>query len=267
MSIGFIGTGSIAEAVITGLLHSNNPPEKIIVSPRNNKRATTLASKFTQVEVAKDNQAVIDNCDTVCLSIRPQIAESVLNALVFPKHMTVVSFVATYSISILESLVAPANKIVRLVPLPPAAKCMGPLVISPPDEEVEALFGGIGTIVHAENDDQYHAIAAVTAMMAPYFGLLSSVTNWLKDRGLPAEAADTYVATLFHVVSDAGLSINGQGFETIATEYATPGGLNEQLLRELTNAGCYDNISKGLSLIFERINGRAGLKDTINHYD
>jgi len=263
MSIGFIGTGTIAEAVVTGLLKSNNAPSKVIVSPRNHKRALALESKFTQVEVANDNQAVIDACHTICLSIRPQIAEEVLKALDFRENLRVVSFVATYSISMLEGLVAPAKKIVRMIPLPSAAKCLGPLVISPADQDVEKIFGGIGTIVRADNEDQFHALSAVTAMMAPYFGLLSQVTNWLRDRDLPAEVADTYVGAMFHAVSDAGLSICGEGFESIATEHATPGGLNEQLLRELTNAGCYENVSKGLSLIFERISGRAGFEDTI----
>ncbi len=40
-------------------------------------------------------------------------------------------------------------------------------------------------------------------------------------------------------------------------------GLNEQMLRELTHSGSFDNVSRGLSLIFERLNRRADLDDTI----
>jgi pyrroline-5-carboxylate reductase len=263
MSIGFIGTGVIAEAVITGLLNSNNAPEKVVVSPRNAVRAAALASRFAQVRVAESNQAVVDACDTVCLSIRPQIADSVLGELAFRRDMAVVSFVPTYTAPILQGLIGPVEKIVRMIPLPASARGLGPLLIFPSDREVEKIFGGIGTIIRAQNADQFHALWATTAMLAPYFGLLGSVANWLRDRDVPAEDADSYVAAMFHSIADTGLAVRGEGFEQITDDHATPGGLNEQMFRELTHSGCFDNVSKGLSLILERLNGRAGLDDTI----
>ena len=69
MSIGFIGTGTIAEAVVTGLLNSNNAPKKVIVSPRNTKRALALESKFTQVEVANNNQADTKTFPSISLTL------------------------------------------------------------------------------------------------------------------------------------------------------------------------------------------------------
>lgn len=263
MSIGFIGTGVIAEAVITGLLSSKNAPASVVVSPRNSVRAAGLASKHPQVTVAPDNQAVIDACETVCLSIRPQIADEVLGGLAFREDITIVSFVPTYTAPILEDLIGPVRKIVRMIPLPPSARCLGPLLIFPGDPEVEQAFGGIGTIVRAETADQFHALWATTSMLAPYFGLLASVSNWLRDRGVPPEAADSYVAAMFHSIADTGLTVRGEGFEEMAIDHATPGGLNEQMLRELTRVGCFDNVERGLSLILERLNGRASLDDTI----
>ncbi len=193
-------------------------------------RAATLKPKFSQVTVAEDNQAVIDACETVCLSIRSQLADAVLGGLAFREDITVVSFVPvpTYTAPILQGLIGPVAKIVR-----------------------------------AENADQFHALWATTSMLAPYFGLLGSVANLPRGPGVPAEAADSYVAAMFHSIADTGLKVRGEGFEEITSEHATPGGLNEQMLRELTHAGNYDNVSRGLSLIFERLNGRADLDDTI----
>ncbi|NNE71775.1 MAG: hypothetical protein HKN29_15630 [Rhodothermales bacterium] len=173
------------------------------------------------------------------------------------------SFIPAYTAPILEGLLGPVRKIVRMIPLPASARCLGPVLIFPRDKEVESTFGGIGTIIAAEDADQFHALWATTSMLAPYFGLLGSVANWLRDRGVPAEAADSYVAAMFHSIADTGLQVRGEGFDEMAVDHATPGGLNEQMLRELTRAGCYDNVSRGLSLIFERLNGRAGLEDTI----
>ena len=63
MRLGFIGTGTITTAMVTGLCTAAETPEHILVSPRNAERAAGLAEAFTQVAVAKDNQEVIDGSD------------------------------------------------------------------------------------------------------------------------------------------------------------------------------------------------------------
>ena len=60
-TMGLIGVGVLGTAVITGLCTiPNNSPKQILVSPRNQAKATALAEKFDAVTVAKDNQAVVD---------------------------------------------------------------------------------------------------------------------------------------------------------------------------------------------------------------
>ena len=46
MNFGFIGTGNIVSDVITGMNDSNIKYKKIIISPRNQKKAKQLKKKF-----------------------------------------------------------------------------------------------------------------------------------------------------------------------------------------------------------------------------
>src|SRR3546814_5110849 len=79
--LGFIGTGTIAAAIVAGLALSGEEP--ILLSPRNADIAARLSARFSHVGVANDNQAVLDQTDLVILAVRPPIADSVLEDLKF----------------------------------------------------------------------------------------------------------------------------------------------------------------------------------------
>ncbi|MBB4188505.1 pyrroline-5-carboxylate reductase [Sinorhizobium terangae] len=75
--IGFLGTGTISKAIITGLLADPAFTNPIVVAPRNAEIAANLAATYPQVTIAEDNQAVADSTDVVFLAVRPQIAAEV----------------------------------------------------------------------------------------------------------------------------------------------------------------------------------------------
>ena len=69
MNYGFVGTGNIVSDVITGMNGSKIRYKKIIISPRNQKKAKQLKKKFKKITIAKDNQSVINESDWVFLGI------------------------------------------------------------------------------------------------------------------------------------------------------------------------------------------------------
>jgi pyrroline-5-carboxylate reductase len=66
----------------------------VLLSPRNKEIAGSLASRYSDVRVAPDNQTVFDNCDTIMLAVQPQIAHDVLPELQFRRGHHVVSLIA-----------------------------------------------------------------------------------------------------------------------------------------------------------------------------
>ena len=77
MSIGFLGCGTIAAAMIEGLVTAGHDAP-IVVSPRSADIAAGLATRFGTVAIAEDNQAVLDRSSLVVIAVRPQIVASVL---------------------------------------------------------------------------------------------------------------------------------------------------------------------------------------------
>src|SRR5262249_49560841 len=94
MKLGFVGTGSITESVVKGLVKARNDLEVIVVSPRNTEVAARLAALHHRIRIARDNQSVVDSSDVVFLAVRPQVASDVVAGLEFHPGQRVVSFVA-----------------------------------------------------------------------------------------------------------------------------------------------------------------------------
>jgi len=263
MSLGFIGAGAITEAVVTGLCEAGAPGLSILLSPRSRERSRALAERYAAVEVAASNQEVADRSELVFLAVRPQVAAEVLAALRFRQGQRVASFIATLDSAEVARLIRPGLLIGRVAPVPPAAQRKGPIAMCPPNEQLAELLDPIGTVIQVSDETQLDAFFSASAMMAPYFELLESVSAWLRAQGVDAAQADTYTGSLFRGIAEKSTQPSGEGFAELVAEHATRAGINEQLRRELLAVGFYDRVKAGLDLIQARMQGRATLNDTL----
>ena len=257
MKIGFIGTGNIASAVVQGLCTAEPRPERVVLSPRNAEKAAALATQFAEAEIAADNQTVVDACDWVMLAVRPPIAREVVSALRFRPGQTVVSLIAAVSLDELKALVAPADTIIRAVPLPAVANHVGPTAIFPAHAEVEALFNRIGVAVSVDDEYRYNALCTVTATAAAQYALLGRMADWLAAKGVDGQDAARYLAAMGQALAaDAAAKID-HGFDALIDEVSTPGGMNEQVLGTFRGAGWLEPLEPALEAILDRHEGKA----------
>ena len=255
MTLGVIGVGHIASAVVTGLCTSPDWSEAILLSPRNPARAAALAARFPAVGIAADNQAVIDGCDRLVLALRPQDAAAALGGLRLPPDLPLVSLMAMIPAAALRDLTGSAAAIVRAVPLPSAAHHQGPIAQWPADAAVEALLARIGRVVVVDGEAALHALWATTGLVATWYGLADGVAGWLRRQGVaPAEAA-AYVAALITNIDDALDRPGATGFADLAEAASTRGGLNEQAARELAAAGWFAAVDARLDRLLRRLEG------------
>jgi pyrroline-5-carboxylate reductase len=91
MACGVLGVGAIGAAIVTGLCEDVEEAPKVLLSPRNAGIAAGLAQRFASVDVAADNQAVVDGAPVVIVCVRPQVAQAVLAELHFPADRVVIS--------------------------------------------------------------------------------------------------------------------------------------------------------------------------------
>jgi pyrroline-5-carboxylate reductase len=253
--LGFIGTGTITHAIVTGLCNAQDPPPQIWVSPRSNRKARELAASYPNVHVASSNQEVLDRTDTVILAVLPQVAQSVLEELVFRDSHHCISLVAGLSHESLLHLIRPATRGTRATPTPSVGLRRGPIAMYPPDPETRALFSRIGEPVAVQQESEFEALVACSAEMAAFFKLLQACVKFMMDCGVPVELARQYSASLFGALGNTALCRHELTFEQLAHEHTTPGGINEQLARELAEAGVFMAHTQCLERILARLIG------------
>jgi len=253
MKLGFIGTGALTSAIVTGLKCAADNSLPVLLSPRNKEIAGSLASRYPDVRVAPDNQTVLDDCDTIMLAVRPQIAYDVLPELQFRRGHHVVSLIATLSREEITALAAPAERVTKALPMPMIAHRLGATIIFPPDSNMLALFGRLGKTIEVENSSEFDALAVVTATYATYFKYLDTIHQWLMDHGVEEAKGRDYITTLFKALATAPETTPDAGFMRLAQEYATRGGINEQVLRKLTTRNVFDLVAESLDDVYRRI--------------
>ncbi|KQV64387.1 pyrroline-5-carboxylate reductase [Rhizobium sp. Root1220] len=254
LTLGFVGTGTITEAVVTGLSRTKFRDNRIVVSPRNETVAKKLAAAYENVEVATDNQDVLDRADLAFLAVRPQIVEEVVRSLRFRRDHHIVSFVAATPLDRLMEWVdeRPAC-LSQAIPLPFVADLQGATAIYPPDEKAAAIFSALGTSAQVASKHEYDLLAGASSLMGTYFGILDATSGWLERNGLPKPVGDAYLRQLFAGLAFAGSARSGLSFDALVEGHSTKGGLNEQVLADFTGNGGLRALSEALDAVMVRI--------------
>lgn len=253
MNLGFVGTGEITAAIVTGLSSGSAHDLSIRLSPRNHAIAARLADRFAAVSIASSNQDVLDSSDVIVIAVRPSVASSVLGELRFRPGHSVISLVSGLSSRRLSELIAPAIRIVRAVPLPYTARRNGPTGLYPPDRLAEGLFSRIGTVFPVDTEHEFDAMCATTATIASTYAVMERIASWLANNGVQDRIAREYVARIFCGLSCAVAESPDQSFESFVKAHATAGGTNEQFLKHIGDSGLFEGIPDGLRAVLERI--------------
>jgi pyrroline-5-carboxylate reductase len=252
MRFGFIGTGTITKAVVTGMLRFDVAFERISLSPRNEKIAGELAALDERISVCASNQAVLESSDAVCLAVVPQIAVDVLGQLEFSARHRVISFLAGVPLDQLRRLVGPVHSVTRAVPLPAVAEGRGSTAICPADKTARGIFSALGEAVEVNDESRFDALSAVTATMASFYAVLESEAQWLVKQGVEYDAARAFLSGYYvGLAHDAARTM--QPFAQLTDECMTPGGINEQVHAELLQRGTYSHYQRALHGVLERI--------------
>ena len=253
MRIGFIGTGKIASAVIIGICNSTISYKKIIISHRNRSLAQSLKKKFRKVNIAEDNQEIVNSCDWIFLSVTPAVGHKIIKDLKFRSNQTIISFISTITLAQLKKKIKVKAKIVRAIPLPPISLKKGPVPICPPNKKVKDFFNKIGTTVEIKNEKLSISFWSTSGIMAPFYELLRVMTNWLVKRGVKRNNAQKYITSLFLALSEDAVINSKKDLKFLVKVSQTPKGLNEQGVKELSKVGFYKSLEKTLNSIHKRL--------------
>ena len=254
MKLGFIGIGNISSDVITGICNSNIFFSKIIISQRNKKKSRNLKKKFKKIQIAKNNQEVIDKSDWVFLGILPDVGERILPKLNFKNKQIIVSFISTINYSKLKKIIKKKTKIIRAIPMPPISLGKGPVAIFPPDKQVKKFFNKIGTSIEIKNEKLSNNFWAASGTMASFYELLKVLSDWLVKKGLKRVDAQKYIISLYSALAELASVHAKKDLKKFVAGSQTPGGLNWQGVNELRKLGYFKSLEKSVNNILKRLN-------------
>ncbi len=189
-TIGFIGAGNMAEAMIRGLLRGEDfAPAQIMASAPREERVAELREKYG-IAASTDN-TIPARAGIVVLSVKPQILSRVLDQVssAIGSDALVISIAAGVPVAAIQARLAKGTRVVRAMPNTPA------LV----DAAATAIAGG----EHARESDLADAKKIFDAI-----GLTVILEESAMDAvtGLSG-SGPAYVFLILEALSDAGVKV------------------------------------------------------------
>lgn len=188
-TIGFLGTGNMAEALIKGLIAAGVvEPRQIYGSDPRRERCDELAARFG-IHMTANNAEVVRAAEIVVLSVKPQILPKVLDEIAphLRPSALVISIAAGVPVSAIEPRLPEGTRVVRTMPNTPALVGAGATAIAAgqhaKDDDVEAtrrIFDAVGMTVVLD-ESQLDAVTGLSGSGPAYVFLIIEA---LSDAGV-----------------------------------------------------------------------------------
>ena len=250
MRIGFIGTGTIATAMVRGIASDNH---QIIVTKRSRVNSAQLANDYPNVTVTADPQTVIDNSDTIFVCLLTDTAKALLPTLTFQPHQQVYSVIVGIDLAALTQITSPAAECGILIPFPFIAQGNSPILAYPQSERLETIFGGRNHIITLSSEEELNSYLAAQAVLSPTINLVHQTAAWLSQRTNDPNSAEMFLRTLIGGSLTAAAITDSNVLATSLQELNTEGGLNAQLRNHFIDSGVEDILHAGLNKLESRL--------------
>lgn len=178
-TIGFLGAGNMAEALIRGLVEAGVCADKIAASGPRPERLQRIADGYG-VRITTDNRELAASAEILVLSIKPQILGRVVDEVRddVPTGTLVVSVAAGVPIAAIEAHLHPGVRVVRAMPNTPALVGAGATAIARGShatdgdlERVRFVFDAVGLTVTLD-EEQLDAATGLSGSGPAYIFLI-----------------------------------------------------------------------------------------------
>jgi pyrroline-5-carboxylate reductase len=261
-TIGFVGSGNMAEALIKGIIAANiYSPENVFISEIRAERLELIADKYG-VTAVESNAELTGKVETLVLSIKPQHMTDALESI--KDAVEGVSLVISIAAGIKVAKIATALgdiAIVRVMPNTPALIGEGASALfanekaKPLLDNAMKIFSAVGKAVVVEDEDLIDAVTAVSGSgPAYYFLLMEEMVKAGVKLGLPQDVAKDLVlqtakgAGLLAVEADK----NNENPAELRRKVTSPGGTTEAAIKVFADGKISELISSAITAARDR---------------
>ncbi|HDL64982.1 MAG TPA: pyrroline-5-carboxylate reductase [Proteobacteria bacterium] len=243
--ITFIGAGNMGEALIRGIIADGLfTPDAITAAEPDEARREKLEQEL-EINTTGDNREAVRGADIVCLAIKPQILDSVLEGIsedITEDHI-LVSILAGVPTRRIEDKLGKKVRVVRVMPNTPALVRSGMAGISSgryagPDDlrTGEEIMSAVGDVLRVP-EELIDAVTGVSGSGPAYlFYFVEVLSRAGVKAGLSPEQADLLarktVIGAAKLMEETGLSP-----EELRRKVTSPGGTTEAALKTFEKLG------------------------------
>ena len=256
-TIGFVGSGNMAEALIKGIVAAKiYAPENVFVSDIRAERLEFIAGKYG-VTVVGNNAELAGKVETLVLSIKPQNMADALQSIkdAIGSETLVISIAAGIKVTKIAAVLGDMA-IVRVMPNTPALIAEGASALYANEraksllDKALSIFSSVGKAVVVDNEDLIDAVTAVSGSgPAYYFLLMEEMVKAGVKLGLPEAVAKDLVlqtakgAGLLAVEADK----NNESPAELRRKVTSPGGTTEAALKVFADGKISELISAAIT--------------------
>ncbi len=261
-TIGFIGSGNMAEALIRGIITAGvYAPQRIFISDIRPERLQELAGRYA-VFTCDTNTGVVERSETVVLSVKPQVMNEALQSLTEAPvaGRLFVSIAAGVQVAKIAAVLGDVP-IIRVMPNTPALVGAGASALFANERahpllgQALSIFSAVGKAVVVPEEGLIDAVTAVSGSGPAYFFLLmEAMIETAGTLGLPPEVAKDLVlqtakgAGLLAVEADE----KGESPAVLRRKVTSPHGTTEAALKVFAAHGFHRLVADALTAARDR---------------
>ena len=264
MSIGFIGAGNMAYALVSGIIEAGHIDEDIWVSDPKTCVKERFCTLSPRIHFTNNNNDVFLNCRLVVLAVKPQQLAGVFSAAaqVFQQvelDQVLCSVAAGVSCSTINSYLPKSLTVVRAMPNTPALIGCGITGLYSADAspqkraDVEMMFSSVGSVLWVEDESLMQAITATSGSGPAYFfAFMEMMVTGAKALGLAEQEAQKLVIQTALGASELAARQKTSDLAALREQVTSPGGTTEAGLKVFCSEAQKTQIAATLQAAYQR---------------
>ncbi len=259
MSLGFIGSGNMARAIVKGVLNRNAYDASNIRCVSGSGSTAQALARETGIACSDDRLNLIEESETIVLAFKPQHLESISEyESKAANDKLVISVLAGRTIESLRTAFPRARNIARVMPNTPSqigkgvsAYCFDEPPADEDQHEVVSILSALGS-AHAVQESQMHIVTAVSGCgPAVFFRFVDLIAEAASKRGL-----DYALAAQLAIETGLGslelMQKSGRTPSELVDEVVSPNGVTHALLTSLDTDGWPNIVETSIQVAVDR---------------
>lgn len=259
--IGFLGGGTMAEAILNGIMSHNaimSGPSSIMVAEISASRRDSLRSSYPTVAVTESVEDMLKICEMIILAVKPyQLPQIIHETASYWEGKAVVSILAGWNYTKLANLL-PKSRLLRVMPNTAAkvSAAMSALaseytLTSEEYSLAKQIFESCGEVVEL-SETQFDAVTAISGSGPAYvYMFIDAMTQGGVLHGLPkAVARKMAVQTVLGAAEM--VRVTDKSPNDLKDDVCTPGGTTIEAVYALENNRFSATVIDAVTACFEK---------------